>query len=143
MMMGRISTFFFLAASRGIGQRSEKCDWPRREQVSFVVQERFARVWSSTPVSTLLEFQSSSIPVLPFLSFLSSEESSLLHGSYCLLVMSARLPRRQTVLLCCCYTTTASPRLRVEIARRSALGNSTLQRFQVRHATASSLAQQQ
>jgi hypothetical protein len=96
MMMGRISTFFFLAASRGIGQRSEKCDWPRREQVSFVVQERFARVWSSTPVSTLLEFQSSSIPVLPFLSFLSSEESSLLHGSYCLLVMSARrLPRQK------------------------------------------------
>lgn len=32
------------------------------------------------------------------------------------------ISRRQTVLLYCCYTTTTSPRLRVEIARRSALG---------------------
>ena len=37
----------------------------------------------------------------------------------CLVVM---ISRRQTVLLYCCYTTTTSPRLRVEIARRSALG---------------------
>lgn len=67
--MGRISTFFSRRAE-GIGQQSEKCDWPRREQVSFVVHQhaRFARVWSSTPDSFhLSQFQSSAPVLLPLI----------------------------------------------------------------------------
>ena len=76
---------FFFA---GIGQRSEKCDWPRREQLSFVVQ-----VFRRCPFRTCVEFHTGRFPPSE-IQFFESLNNQPLHGSYCLLVMPVSTPEK-------------------------------------------------
>lgn len=76
---------FFFA---GIGQRSEKCDWPRREQLSFVVQ-----VFRRCPFRTCVEFHTGRFPPSE-IQFFESLNNQPLHGSYCLLVMPVCTPEK-------------------------------------------------